>query len=137
MPAIELDSLRDVVDAAAFAALPEALARGTNDEVEREVVLEDIDGVALEEFVERLEADAADLYLPTARAPVLKLGHLRFGSVRSLLERLGSLREALELDAPADERTRALSRQRAIWKALSKAAHASLKTGQVVVLTDF
>ena len=131
---IELIPLWNVVDAEEYEALPEVLVRGAAEVGEREIVLDGINEIALEEFLDRLASDRADVYLPAAAHPVVEVRGRRFGSTRSLLTRLASLRSELELDVPVDERSAALSKQRTLWKALSKAASTSQKTGQVVTL---
>ena len=132
MKVIEVGPLWDVVSAEEYDALPDALVSLVGEDVDREIVLDEINEIALEEFFERLDADGAELYLPAPAHPVVELDGRRFGSARSLLVRLTSLRSDLELDVPVDERTRALSKQRTIWKALWEAASTCLKTGQVV-----
>lgn len=136
MKVIEVGPLWDAVNAEEYDALPDALVRLVADDVDREIVLDDINEIALEEFFERLDADRADLYLPAPAHPVVELDGRRFGSARSLLVRLTSLRSALELDVPVDERTRGLLKQRTIWKALWEAASRCLKTGQVLRLEE-
>jgi hypothetical protein len=133
-PALELCAPHDVLSTTQLEALPPSLLRGVSDDVGRDVLLEGINEISLEEFLERLGADAADLYLPCAPLPVFELEGVRVGSARALLVRLETLREELELDLPVEDRTRALSAQRGLWKALSKGARTVLETGQVLFI---
>lgn len=133
MPTIELTCLCDVASRAEVDALPAAMTAHVADEADREQ-LAAVGAIALEEFLERLEDDAAEVYLPAAKARVVLVGRRRFGSARSLLERLEALRPDLELDLPKDERAPALAQQRSIWRGLHAAARESLRTGQVITL---
>lgn len=136
MATIVLTPLRDVVNQTQFEALPAAFIQSAADDVDRECIGEDINEIALEEFVERLDGDAADVYLPVRRMAVVEVDGLRFGSLHSLLDRLGALRSELELDLPVEERTRAFAKQRNIWKVLTSGARTSLQTGQVLLVEN-
>ncbi|MDX2013333.1 MAG: hypothetical protein SFW67_24265 [Myxococcaceae bacterium] len=135
MPTLELRPLRGWLSDEQLEALDaSSLLRDVRDEVERDILLEGINEVALEEFLERLAADAASLYLPCPPVEVFEFEGVRIGSARSLLVRLETLRDELELDVPVDERTRSLAAQRSLWKAMKEGARELLETGQVLVI---
>lgn len=80
--------------------------------------------VALDELLERLEPHlaSADIYLPIAFTKPFQIRAVRFASLTKLRSALEMLRDELELDLPADSRSKNLARQRNLWRTFNAAA---------------
>lgn len=94
-----------------------------------EDVAEDLPGVALEEFLERLEPyeAAADIYLPVEFEGALKLYDLRLVSSHQLKRALRKIRkQALANDAPLEKH------QKRIWRWLRYGGDESIQRNLVL-----